>query len=74
VRIDFDRGQIPAEQLPVGASMTVTVDTHDRSAPSLQSASNLGPVSQDAVFEDLNSGAEAIIEEVLAPFRASRWN
>jgi hypothetical protein len=54
--------------------MTVTVDTHDRSAPSLQPASNLGPVSQDAVFEDLNSGAEAIIAEVLAPFRASRWN
>ena len=74
VRIDFEPGQIPAEQLPVGASMTVTVDTHDRSAPSLQSISNLGPVSQDAVFEDLNSGAEAIIAEVLAPFRASRWN
>ncbi len=74
VRIDFEPGQIPAERLPVGASMTVTVDTHDRSAPSLQSASNLGPVSQDAVFEDLNSGAEAIIAEVLAPFRASRWN
>jgi membrane fusion protein (multidrug efflux system) len=74
VRIDFEPGQIPAERLPVGASMTVTVDTHDRSAPSLQSASNLGPVSQDAVFEDLNSGAEDIIAEVLAPFRASRWN
>ena len=74
VRIDFDAGQPVAQALPIGASMSVTVDTHNR--PDSQDApqANLGPVSQSALFEDLNEGADAIIAEVLTPFRESRWN
>lgn len=74
VRIDFEPGQAMAERLPMGASMTVTVDTHNRLTPADSPVANLGPVSRHAVFEDLNTGADAIIAEVLAPFRASRWN
>ena len=74
VRIDFEAGQPEVTSLPLGASMTVTVDTHDRSSILHEAASNLGSVSTNAVFEDLNADAAEIINEVLAPFSESRLN
>jgi membrane fusion protein (multidrug efflux system) len=74
VRIDFDPNQPNVMSLPIGGSMTVTVDTHDRQTALGDSVPNIGAVSANAVFEDLNVDAADIISEVLAPFQENRLN
>ena len=64
VRIDLDEktSEFP---LPIGASLTVHVDTHDRSTPRAFTAQDRGEVSADAVYEDASRGAQALIEQVI---------
>lgn len=64
VRIDFV--EMPREfPLPLGASLTVRVDTHDREEPLVFTAEDRGEVSADAVYEDASRGAQDIIEQVI---------
>lgn len=65
VRIDFE--QMPKDfPLPLGASLMVRVDTHDRSAPRKFAAEDRGQVSSNAVYEDASRGAQQLIDQVIA--------
>jgi len=65
VRIDFDEksSEFP---LPLGASLTVHIDTHDRASQRTLAAQDRGEVSADAVYEDASRGAQALIKQVIS--------
>ena len=65
VRIDFDErsSEFP---LPLGASLTVHVDTHNRASERTLATQDRGEVSADAVYEDASRGAQALIKQVIA--------
>jgi len=71
IRIDLEPTALHEFPLPVGASLTVTVDTHQRERPRYQPTENRGQISSNAVFEDLDRGADAMINEVIAQY--SSW-
>jgi len=71
VRIDFTDWTARNHPLPLGASLTLTVDTHDRDGPLMPSDSPLGRVSPGAVFEDLNETADALVEQVIRQYSAT---
>lgn len=64
VRIDFDErsSEFP---LPLGASLTVHVDTHARDQQRSFAGQDRGEVSADAVYEDASRGAQALIKQVI---------
>lgn len=68
VRIDLNAADLQHYPLPLGSSLTVEVDTHDRDRPRTASASDLGPVSAAAQFEDLDAGAEALIQQLIGAY------
>lgn len=71
VRIDFTGPAVENHPLPLGASLTLVVDTHDRGGSSTTNDLPLGRVSPGAVFEDLNDTADALIEEVIRQYSAT---
>ena len=68
VRIDVPALKEQARQLPLGASFTVTVNTRERGDVAIDRATNMGPVSANAVFPDHDEGAEATIAAVIAHY------
>jgi len=66
VRIDFDGPPDPDFPLVIGASLEVKVDTHNRSEQRPLSRGNIGRISTEAEFEDLNAGVEEAIETIIA--------
>jgi len=64
VRIDFNDPSELASTLPIGASLEVRVDTHDRGGERI-STENLGQVSPTAFYEDLDGGVEQLIDQVI---------
>ncbi|MDR1994894.1 efflux RND transporter periplasmic adaptor subunit [Azonexus sp.] len=66
VRIALDAEQIKAHPLRVGLSMEARVDISDQSGAELAAAPRLEPIAQTQVYAEADSGAEALIQKIIA--------
>lgn len=65
VRIALDDAQLAEHPLRVGLSMDVTVDTSERSGPTLAEAPRKEAVAQTAVYASLDEGADADVARII---------
>ncbi len=66
VRIALDPAQLKDHPLRVGLSMNVTVNTQQRDGALLPAAPRTSPVAQTAVYGNLDEGANAEVDRVIA--------
>jgi membrane fusion protein (multidrug efflux system) len=66
VRVALDRKELDAHPLQIGLSMKVDVDTHDRSAATLQRVAREAPVYETKAFADAQARAEERIQYIIA--------
>lgn len=66
VRISLDPAELAAHPLRVGLSMTVTIDTHDRSGPVLTLLPASAPVSATSIYAQNLRVAEALVAQIVA--------
>ena len=65
VRIRLDPQELEAHPLRVGLSMSVAVDTHDRSGPVLAAAPPVAPAATTQVYADAPADAERLVREIV---------
>jgi membrane fusion protein (multidrug efflux system) len=66
VRIELDQPPDAEHPLPLGASLEVRVDTHDRRGSRLPLARTTPAAARSAVYDDHDQGVEALIERTIA--------
>jgi membrane fusion protein (multidrug efflux system) len=66
VRIELDQPPDAEHPLPLGASLEVRVDTHDRRGSRLPLARTTPADARSAVYDDHDQGVEALIERTIA--------
>jgi membrane fusion protein (multidrug efflux system) len=66
VRIRIDGSPDAEHPLPLGASLHVEVDTHDRRGPRLAAARPAGGLAQSMAYSGREAGAEAVVAETIA--------
>ena len=65
VRIELDEGFDRDHPLPFGASLTVRVDTHDRSGPPLAAHTETEPVAHADIYHYQEEGADQLVSEII---------
>ncbi|MDR2851946.1 MAG: efflux RND transporter periplasmic adaptor subunit [Burkholderiaceae bacterium] len=66
VRIAIDAEQLKAHPLRVGLSMEAEVDVRDRNGEMLAAAPRGTPVAQTSVYSELDRGADADVQRIIA--------
>ena len=66
VRIALDADTIRAHPLPLGTSLTVTVDTSDRTGPRLTAAPSPRPVDVTATYSYWRDGGREMVARIIA--------
>lgn len=70
VRIELDGGFDRDHPLPFGASLHVSVDTHDRNGPPLLAARDKTPVADADIYHYQDEGADQLVQRIIATARA----
>lgn len=65
VRIDLDSSQVSTYPLRIGASMEVTVDTHDQHGPRIPDYKGDTPVYCTDVYDAQELGADSLIQSII---------
>jgi membrane fusion protein (multidrug efflux system) len=65
VRIGLDAQEVAAHPLRVGLSMSVAIDTHDRSGPVLADTPPAEPTSTTSAYNDALTGADRLTREIV---------
>ncbi len=66
VRVALDAGELSAHPLRIGLSVTVTIDTHDRSGAALTLLPASAPVAATAVYAQNIKLADALVAQIIA--------
>lgn len=66
VRIQLEQGYDRNYPLPFGASLHVSVDTHDRSGPALVASAPREPIADADIYAYQNEGVEEVIAGIIA--------
>ncbi len=66
VRVALDTGELSAHPLRIGLSMTVTIDTHDRSGAALTLLPASAPVASTSVYAPNIKRADALVAQIIA--------
>ena len=66
VRVGLDPRELAAHPLRIGLSMTVTIDTHDRSGAALSVLPGSAPVARTMIYADSVKPANALVARIIA--------